>query len=188
MYLPFPYSIKNVFTTYLHDNSLVSLVLLQFTCLQLTILGLSTVVSDRANVNFIATLSSVELCSHHIPLFIHVNPYSILCCHFQNSTQEIGNRTTLQINYLYAHTRTQLLKVGLRKPRVRAKFEFIYESSKSKVSFIFFNDNLLTGCSKKNNLCPSIIQSSFTNTSQYTTLIKLRRASTIYTMTTCNPA
>ena len=36
-----------------------------------TILGSSTVVSDRANVNIIATLSSVELCSHHIPLFIH---------------------------------------------------------------------------------------------------------------------
>lgn len=33
MYLPFCYSIKNVFTTYMHDNSLVSLVLLQFTCL-----------------------------------------------------------------------------------------------------------------------------------------------------------
>ena len=34
--------------------------------------------------------------------------------------------------------------------RVRAKFEFRFESLKSKFSFILFTYNLMIGCSKKN--------------------------------------
>jgi len=43
-----------------------------------------------------------------------------------------------------------LFNAGLRKPRVSAKFEFRYESLKSKFSFILFAHKLMIGCSKKN--------------------------------------
>ena len=43
------------------------------------------------------------------------------------------------------------IKAGLRlEPKISAKFEFRYESLKSKFSFILFTYNLMIGCSKKN--------------------------------------
>ena len=43
-----------------------------------------------------------------------------------------------------------LFEAGLRYPRVGAKFEFKYESLKSKPSLILFPYNLMIGYSKKN--------------------------------------
>ena len=43
-----------------------------------------------------------------------------------------------------------LFKAGLRQPGVSAKFEFRYESLKSKFSFILFAYYSMIGCSKKN--------------------------------------
>ena len=49
----------------------------------------------------------------------------------------------------------ELFKAGLRYPRVSSKFEFRYESLKSKFSLIIFVNNLLIGYSKKNREnCP----------------------------------
>ena len=47
-------------------------------------------------------------------------------------------------------TRAGLFEAGLRYPRVSAKFELKYESSKSKFSLILFAYNLMIGYSKKN--------------------------------------
>ena len=48
------------------------------------------------------------------------------------------------------YTWTGLLKAGLRWPRISLKFEFRYDSLKSKFSWILFVYNLVTGYSKKN--------------------------------------
>ena len=49
----------------------------------------------------------------------------------------------------------ELFKAGLRYPRVSSKFEFRYESLKSKFSLIIFVNNLMIGYSKKNREnCP----------------------------------
>ena len=45
--------------------------------------------------------------------------------------------------------RAGLFKAGLSQPRVSAKFDFIYESLRSKFSCILFAYNLMIGCSKK---------------------------------------
>ena len=46
--------------------------------------------------------------------------------------------------------RAELFKAGLSSPRISVKFEFRYESLKSKFNFIIFAYNLIIGCSKKN--------------------------------------
>ena len=51
--------------------------------------------------------------------------------------------------------RAELFKAGLRWPRVSSKFEFRYESLKSKFSWILFVNSLMIGYSKENREnCP----------------------------------
>ena len=52
-------------------------------------------------------------------------------------------------------TWAELCKAGLRYRRVSSKFEFRYESLKSKFSLILFVNNLMIGYSKRNREnCP----------------------------------
>ena len=52
----------------------------------------------------------------------------------------------VSLGYLWAG----LFKTRLSEPRVGAKFEFRYQSLKSKISFILFVYSLMTGWPKKN--------------------------------------